>query len=356
MNPAFWGGRRVLVTGHTGFKGSWLCLLLHRMGARLTGYALPPPSAPSLYGLAGVESVIESHTADLRDPAAVSAIVQAAEPEVVLHLGAQALVRPSYVDPVGTFATNVLGTVHVLEAARRTPSVRAVVHVSSDKCYDNREWLWGYREIDALGGHDPYSASKAAAELAVGAYARSFAEGPAIGSGRAGNVIGGGDFATDRLLPDCARAFAAGEAVVVRNPRAVRPWQHVLEPLAGYLVLAERLWQKPRPPAGSGAWAYNFGPAASDVHPVSEVVERSVALWGGGARWLQDGRSQPHEAQELRLDSSRARHELGWQPRTDFATALAWTLEWYRDWARGADARAACERDLERFLARPVRS
>ncbi len=286
---------------------------------------------------------------DLRDREAVHERFAQRRPEIVFHLAAQSLVRRSYVAPVDTFAVNVLGTAHVLEAACRTESVRALVVVTTDKCYENREWCWGYREIDRLGGHDPYSASKACAELLTASWRRSFASEhrPAIATARAGNVIGGGDWARDRLLPDCVRAFAAGKPVTLRRPHAVRPWQHVLEPLAAYLLLAERLVESPE----QAADAWNFGPAAEDVRTVREVVERAAALWGKGAHWEidPDAASAPHEASALALDCAKARTRLGWRPRTDFATALASTIEWYRAHHEGACARALCERQIEAF-------
>ncbi len=344
----FWRGRRVLVTGHTGFKGSWLCLWLQSLGAELSGVALPPDRDRALYTMAGVGDGMRSYHCDIRDAAALARIVAEVEPECVLHLAAQALVRASYADPAGTYATNVMGTVHVLEAVRATPSVRAVVVVSSDKCYENREWLWGYRENDAMGGHDPYSSSKGCTELVCSAWAHSFfgaGSATRLASARAGNVIGGGDWARDRLLPDLVAAFASGEPVRLRYPQAVRPWQHVLEPLGGYLVLARHLLEG----AGVHGEGWNFGPAETDARPVAEVVERAARLWGEGAGWQLEPVAQPAEAGLLRLDCTRARTRLGWAPRLSLETALAWTIEWYRSWLAGGDVAALTRAQIRQY-------
>lgn len=349
----FWRGRRVLLTGHTGFKGAWLALWLAQMGARVTGFALAPPSAPSLHALACGGVLADDIIGDLRDAAAVDAAYARARPEVVLHLAAQALVRSSFADPVATYATNVMGTVHVLDAARRQGGVAALVVVTSDKAYENREWHWAYREDEAMGGHDPYSSSKGCAELVTAAFRRSyFAQdgATAVATARAGNVIGGGDWAADRVVPDCVRAFAAGEKVALRSPGATRPWQHVLEPLAGYLALAERLAT-----AGDGArfaQGWNFGPAEADAVPVGELVATLARFWGGDAGWELDARPQPHEAHCLKLDASKARALLGWRPALGLADALEWTVAWYRRQARGEDARALCLDQIARYRAR----
>lgn len=351
-------GRRVLVTGHTGFKGTWLALWLARLEARVCGLALPPAGEPSLFAAVGGEAIVERHVvADIRTLGPVRHAVDTVEPEVVFHLAAQSLVRASYRDPAGTFATNVSGTAHVLEAVRLAPSVRAVVVVTSDKCYENREWPWGYRENDRLGGHDPYAASKAGAELVVEAYRRSFFEGRAglgCASARAGNVIGGGDWAPDRLVPDCIRALAEGKRVPVRAPDAVRPWQHVLEPLQGYLLLGAHLLADP----GRYSSAWNFGPAGEDVATVRDVVAAVVAAWGEGS-WDDVGagdREAPHEARLLLLSSEKARHALGWRPRWDRDRAIAETVAWYRGWlACPADARRLCERQLDAYEASAAR-
>ena len=350
MNGAFWNGRAVLVTGHTGFKGSWLSLWLQQLGARVAGYALAPPTTPSLFDQARVGDGMASTIADLRDLPALTAAVRAAAPEVVFHLAAQSLVRASYDDPVGTYATNVMGTVHLLEAVRQVPSVKAVVIVTTDKCYENREWDWGYRENDRLGGRDPYSNSKACAELVTDAYRRSFFgdHRVAIASARAGNVIGGGDWAKDRIVPDAVRAFLDSKPLAIRNPAATRPWQHVLEPLAGYLQLAERLV------ADGAAFAegWNFGPSDELVLPVGELATKLAAAWGGGAAWVGAGEpGAPHEARLLRLDASRARGRLGWRPALSIDATLAWIVEWHQAVGRGDDARAVTLAQLARYAA-----
>lgn len=350
MNRDFWRGRRVLLTGHTGFKGSWTALWLHRLGATVSGFSLAPPSEKNLFDLGAVKDIVADVGGDVRDLAAVDRAVAAAKPEIVLHMAAQSLVRESYRAPVETYATNVMGSVHVLDAVRRASGVRAVVIVTSDKCYENREQIWGYRETDPMGGHDPYSNSKGCAELVVSAYRQSFfaSEGaPAIASVRAGNVIGGGDWANDRLVPDAMRAFSAGKRVVLRNPRATRPWQHVLEPIHGYLTLAEKLTTE------GARWAsgWNFGPKDDDARPVGEVVDTLAKIWGRGAGWDLETGSQPHEAHSLRLDCSRANVELGWRGRLDLDTALRWVVEWYDGHLRGEAARTLTERDIARYEA-----
>jgi CDP-glucose 4,6-dehydratase len=347
-----WRDRRVLVTGHTGFKGAWLSLWLTRLGARVTGFALPPESAPNLFTLARLDGAIDSRVGDVRDRAAVDAVMIDARPEVVFHLAAQALVRRSYADPVGTYAANVMGTAHVLDAGRRVDGLRAMVIVTSDKCYENREWCWPYREDDPMGGHDPYSSSKGCAELVTAAWRRSFFEDEramrvGVGSARAGNVIGGGDWAEDRLVPDCMRAFAAGAPVVIRRPHAVRPWQHVLDPLAGYLALGGRLIDDPR--AFGEAW--NLGPSVDDARPVAWVVDRLGRFWGDGARWQQDGGDHPHEAGLLQVDASKARARLGWTPRLPLEEGLRWTVDWYRRFEAGEDAARLTLEQIERFEA-----
>jgi CDP-glucose 4,6-dehydratase len=347
VNPDFWAGKRVFLTGHTGFKGSWLSLWLQSMGAEVTGFALAPPTRPSLFDVARVADAMTSIIGDIRDAAVLQDALITADPEIVVHMAAQPLVRTSYDDPVGTFATNVMGTVHLLEAVRRAPSVRGCVVVTTDKCYENREWAWGYREDEAMGGYDPYSNSKGCAELVVSAYRRSFlaAQGIALASGRAGNVIGGGDWATDRLVPDILRAVEDGAPVMIRNPLAIRPWQHVLEPLSGYLVLAEALYHD----SANAADAWNFGPRDDDARPVQWIVERMCEAWGEGATWTRDESVQPHEAHYLKLDISKARAGLHWQPRWTLAETLDSIVAWHRAWLAGADMHDYCQGELARF-------
>jgi len=350
-DPGFWRGKRVFLTGHTGFKGAWLTMWLHRLGADVTGFALPA-GEPSLYADAGIGRLARSVIGDIRDRQALQAALRAAEPQVVLHLAAQALVRPSYQQPVETFATNVMGTVHLLEAACAVPDVRAVVVVTTDKVYENREWAWAYRETDALGGHDPYSASKACAEVVTSAWRRSFLGAHSgrptvnLATARAGNVIGGGDWSADRLVPDCIRAFSVGQSVAIRNPASTRPWQHVLEPLCGYLLLAERLH------AGESDFpdAFNFGPALDDVLPVTKVVAGLARAWGEDASWHVTAGDHPHEAGFLAVDPALARARLGWRPRQRLAGALEWTGRWYRHHAAGQDAAALIDADIQQYM------
>lgn len=333
-----WAGRRVLVTGHTGFKGSWLCLWLRQMGAEVTGFALPAPTEPSLFESARISELVHHIEGDVRDAAALLRAVEDSAAEVIFHLAAQPLVRLSYREPVETYATNVMGTVHLLDAARRVPGVKAIVCVTSDKCYANREWVWPYRESDPMGGHDPYSSSKGCAELVAAAWRNSFfAEGgPALATVRAGNVIGGGDWADDRLVPDLVRAFERGIAPTIRSPHAVRPWQHVLEALGGYLAIAERLLGGER----RFADAWNFGPSDEDARPVSWIVERMRAAWGGAADPVADAGPRPHEAGLLRLDCSKARAALGWRPVLTLEQALDWIVDWHKAVGTNGDARA----------------
>ncbi len=337
-DPAFWHARRVFLTGHTGFKGGWLGLWLADMGAEVHGYALTAPTEPNFFTVAGVQARLASHTlADIRDFDALARAMQAARPDIVLHLAAQPLVRHSYVEPVETYAVNVMGTVNLLEAVRQTPSVKAVLNITTDKCYENREWVWPYRENEAMGGADPYSSSKACSELVTAAWRASFldAAGIRVASARAGNVIGGGDWAADRLIPDFLRALDAGRTLRIRSPRATRPWQHVLEPLAGYLLLAERLHEQGR----DFAEAWNFGPEDGDARAVGWIVEH-LCQRVPGAAWECDSAPQPHEANMLKLDSSKAKTRLGWQPRWNLETALDKTLEWHQAWHAGEDMAA----------------
>lgn len=335
-----WRGRRVFLTGHTGFKGGWLALWLVKLGAEVRGYALDPATEPNLFTAAAVGSAVEDVRGDILDYAKLLASMKEFAPEVVFHLAAQPLVRRSYADPLGTYATNVMGTAHVLEAVRGTPSVRAVVCVTTDKCYENREWVWPYRETDQLGGHDPYSSSKACAEIVSAAYRRSFFSMESrtehtvgVATARAGNVIGGGDWSEDRLIPDLIRGFQSAKAVLIRRPKAIRPWQHVLEPAHGYILLAERLL------AGEMqfASAFNFGPGDEDAWPVERIADRMATSWGDGARWIRDADPGVHEAGILRLDASRARQELGWRPQLAIETALDWSVGWYRAFEQGRD-------------------
>jgi CDP-glucose 4,6-dehydratase len=330
---SFWKGKKVFLTGHTGFKGGWLALWLTDMGADVYGYALAPPTSPSFFDVCNLAARLKANTfADLRDADALSNAMQAAQPDIVLHLAAQPLVRYSYVAPVETYAVNVMGTVNMLEAVRKTPSVKVVLNITTDKCYENREWVWPYRENEAMGGYDPYSSSKACSELVTSAYRQSFlaAAGIHLASARAGNVIGGGDWAADRLIPDFLRAMDKEQAIVIRSPNAVRPWQHVLEPLSGYLMLAEKLY-------GEGhlfAEGWNFGPDESDARPVQWIVEKLCSQVPGSS-WKCDLAPQPHEANLLRLDSSKAKAKLGWHPRWRLDTALENTLAWHQAWVRG---------------------
>jgi CDP-glucose 4,6-dehydratase len=335
--------RKIFITGHTGFKGSWLSLWLHSMGAEVTGYSLAPPTEPNLFQICRIDDLINSRTGDIRDLNSLQKALQESSPEIVIHLAAQAIVRESYSNPVETFSTNIMGTVNLLEAVRLVPGIKAVVIVTTDKCYENREWVWGYREDDILGGFDPYSSSKACAELVSSAYRRSFFQSvpnsnPAaaknIATARAGNVLGGGDWGRDRLIPDCIRALAAGEKIIIRNPSAVRPWQHVLEPLGGYLLLASRL-------AGGGASyseAWNFGPDDESARPVNWILDY-VAGKVPGFGWKLDDSANPHEANFLKLDSTKARSRLGWRPRWGIEKALDRTIEWYKAWLNGGSMR-----------------
>lgn len=343
MKADFWRGKRVFLTGHTGFKGSWLSLWLQVLGAELTGFALPPNTSPNLFSLARLGDGMRSIEGDIREFAVLCDALCAAQPEIVIHMAAQPLVRESYRRPMETYSTNVMGTVHLLEAVRASAGVRAVVNVTTDKCYHNREWFWPYREEEPMGGHDPYSSSKACSELVTAAYRSSYFTSvhgantpPGLASARAGNVIGGGDWSDDRLIPDILRAFASGTVVRIRNPNATRPWQHVLEPLSGYLKLAQQLYDAP----DQYAQPWNFGPSEEGARPVRWIVERMVDLWGPTASWQLDGSDHPHEASMLKLDISKARNRLDWHPRLDLAKALAMTVDWERRRLSGEDVRA----------------
>lgn len=355
-DPAFWRGRRVLVTGHSGFKGSWLSLWLVRLGAVPLGLSLPAQNEAESERLVFLADVMPGSACDIRDAGATQAALEQFAPEIVLHLAAQPLVRLSYRDPRLTFETNVMGTLNLLEAVRAQPSVRSVVIATTDKCYENREWPWPYREIDPLGGHDPYSASKACTEILAASWRASFAVSPerpiAIATARAGNVIGGGDWAQDRLVPDAVRAFCSGETLAVRNPAATRPWQHVLDALCGYLLLAERLHAD----GNRFAEAWNFGPDSSAERPVSEVMEVLTPFWGEDASWQAHHASGPHEASRLALDSSKARQRLGWRPRLDFEAAIALTAHWYRRHRLRTSAAELIAADIESYESGAFRS
>ena len=351
-NAEFWKGKKVLITGHTGFKGTWLSLWLHQLGARITGYALSPPTKPSLFELTRLPELVDSRIDDVRNAEALTACIHETQPEIVMHLAAQPLVRDSYRIPAETYAVNVMGTVHLLEAIRGCPSVKAVINVTTDKCYENREWVWGYRENEPMGGSDPYSSSKACSELVTAAYRQSFfnpdryaEHGVAVASARAGNVIGGGDWAKDRLIPDCIRALLAGEPVKIRYPDAIRPWQHVLDPLHGYLLLARRLCEE----GVVFAEGWNFGPADGVSRPVEWVVRRTCEIWGNGARYEIEKSDHPHETNYLKLDSSKARSRLGWNSRLDLDTALTWSIEFYSARQHGADARNLALEQILRY-------
>lgn len=351
MNVAFWRGKRVFLTGHTGFKGSWLSLLLQYMGAEIIGFAMEAPSDPSLFEVAKVGESMTSLHGDIRQLDALSAAIVQYQPEIVIHMAAQSLVRLSYSVPVDTYATNVMGSVNLLEAVRHCPSVHAVVMVTSDKCYENREWPWGYRENEAMGGYDPYSNSKGCSELVTAAYRQSFysAGGHAarVASARAGNVIGGGDWALDRLIPDMVRATQQGKPVLVRNPEAIRPWQHVLEPLSGYLTLAEKLYD-----GGTGLCeGWNFGPRDDDAKPVRWIAERFTKLWGSDAIWVQDKDNHPHEAHYLKLDCSKASGSLGWTPRWALEQALHHIVNWHRAHQQGEDMRSITLNQIDSYIA-----
>lgn len=352
VTPSFWQGKRVFLTGHTGFKGSWLSLWLQQLGAEITGFSLLPPTDPSLFALAHVEQGMTSIIGDIRDSVSLLSAMRDAAPEIVIHMAAQSLVRLSYVEPVETYSTNVMGTVNVLEAVRQIKSVRAVVNVTSDKCYENKEWLWGYREDEAMGGFDPYSSSKGCAELITKAYQNSFFHATkydqhqvALASARAGNVIGGGDWAHNRLVPDIITAFENQQAVQIRNPDSIRPWQHVLEPLRGYLVLAERLYVE-----GSifaGGW--NFGPYSEDVQAVEWIVQQLAQKWSDGASWQIDRNAHPHEATYLKLDISKAEKHLNWRPVLRLDQTLDLIVEWAREKQKGTNLRALTQEQIRNY-------
>jgi len=346
INPVFWKSKKVLITGHTGFKGSWLALWLQNLGANVTGYSLQPPTNPNLFEIAHVADKMNSIIGDVRDLKHLISCFAENRAEIIIHMAAQSLVRASYDNPVETYSTNVMGTVNVLEAVRHTDSVKVVIIVTSDKCYENQEWLWGYRENEPMGGHDPYSNSKGCAELVTSAYRNSYFDVErGVASTRAGNVIGGGDWALDRLIPDIVNAFMEKRPVMIRHPNAIRPWQHVLEPLHGYLMLAERLWENG--PTFAEGW--NFGPNEQDAKPVSYVVERLAQLWGDDAYWKTDDSPHPHEANYLKLDCSKAKNRLKWQPKLPLETGLKWVIEWYHSYYQNEDMRSVTENQINRY-------
>jgi len=352
MNRSFWKNRRVFLTGHTGFKGSWLSLWLHLLEANVTGYALDPPTQPNLFQQAHVATSVRSIRGDIRDYASLQSALHESGPEIILHLAAQSVVRRSYEDPIETYSSNVMGTVHLFEAVRQLKLPCTIVNVTSDKCYANQEWIWGYRENEPMGGYDPYSNSKGCAELVTTAYQQSFfppaqikQHQVALGSARAGNAVGGGDWTSDQLIPDLMRSFLAGKACLIRNPEAYRPWQFVLEPLRGYLMLAEKLTADPA--SFSSGW--NFGPADSDAKPVAWIANGLVQAWGQGAAWIQDTASHPHEAHALKLDASKAATYLGWHPVLPLKSALEWIVEWYRVYEGGGDLRKITQQQIERY-------
>lgn len=348
VNESFWQNKKVFLTGHTGFKGSWLSLWLQMLGAKVYGYSLEAPTEPNLFTCAGIVSGMESMIADIGDFKRLEAAIQGFAPDIVIHMAAQSLVRESYDNPMETYATNVMGTVNLLEAIRKTPSVSAAIIVTSDKCYENKEWCWGYRENDRLSGHDPYSNSKACAEMVVSAYFSSFFSSDVrkigLATVRAGNVIGGGDWAADRLVPDLIRAFSNSKKAVIRNPSAIRPWQHVLEPLSGYLMLAEQLMETP---GLSGAW--NFGPGYDDTKSVGEIVSVLSTVWGGDVESTIDSGSHPHEANLLKLDCNKAHSLLGWSPRLNLDAALEMTASWYKAYFQNSDMHQITRHQISQF-------
>lgn len=358
MDKDFWQGKRVLLTGHTGFKGSWLALWLHALGAEVIGYALPPSTSPNLFTLANIENLITHIVGDVRDYQSLHATIKKYQPNIIFHLAAQSLVRYSYQEPVETYATNVMGTVNLLEAVRHTDGVKAVINITSDKCYENKEWYWGYRENDRLGGYDPYSNSKACAELVTEAYRNSFFKTThniysqvKLASVRAGNVIGGGDWALDRLIPDIMRAYLNKQTLIIRNPEAIRPWQHVLEPLSGYLLLAENLYNSNL--AFSEAW--NFGPDQHDVKTVAWILKHMSHLLNNEINWQIETTEQPHEARYLSLDCAKAKQNLGWHPRWYLARGLQETANWYIAYKEQQNMYKYTRDQIERFMLEPIK-
>lgn len=347
IDSEFWKGKCVFITGHTGFKGSWISLWMQSMGVNLHGLSQNPPTTPSLFDVANVGDEMVSTIGDIRDYDTVYKAINACKPDIVIHMAAQSLVRYSYQEPVETYAVNVMGTVNVLEAIRQVGTVKAVVNVTTDKCYENKEWIWGYRENESMGGYDPYSSSKGCSELVTSAYRQSYFQqsGVSLASVRAGNVIGGGDWSTDRLIPDILRSFEKSQPVIIRNPNATRPWQHVLEPLSGYLVLAQHLYIDGQ----SYAEGWNFGPCEEDVQPVQWIVQRMVELWKCNASWKLDMEKHPHEAGYLKLDISKAKAKLEWQPHWSLPIALENIVDWHNAWLEKADMKAVCIQQIEKY-------
>lgn len=355
IDKSFWQEKRVFITGHTGFKGAWLCLWLHSLGANVTGYALQPPTSPNLFDICRLDKLVESIRGDVRNEADLQHALYKTKPEIVVHMAAQPLVRESYVRPSVTYATNVMGTVNLLEAVRSCASVRVVVNVTTDKCYENREWVWGYRENEPLGGYDPYSSSKACSELVTASYRNSFfspkdykKHNVAIATARAGNVIGGGDWAKDRLIPDCINSLLENQTIAIRNPQAIRPWQHVLEPLGGYLLLAQKLYQE----GTSFGESWNFGPCDSEAKSVEWMVKTLCEQWGSHAFYEIDTCQQLHEANYLKLDCSKANIRLGWLPKWDAKTALSKVVEWYKLYQQEQDMRNLCLHQIQSYGSR----
>lgn len=348
IDQSFWKNKRVFLTGHTGFKGSWLSLWLSKMDAEVKGYALAPESMPSLFIEARIEEKIESDIGDIRDLDTLKTSMREFNPDIVIHMAAQPLVRLSYKQPIETYETNVMGTVKVLEAARNCPNLKSIVSVTTDKCYENKEWIWGYRENEAMGGYDPYSSSKGCAELVTSAYRRSFMQERGIGlaTARAGNVIGGGDWSEDRLIPDILRAFEHNQSVVVRNPKSTRPWQHVLEPLSGYLTLAQKLYESPQ----DYAEGWNFGPKEEDTKPVGWILDTMVKIWQGNASWQLDKKVHPHEAGFLTLDISKAKSRLLWQPTWCLDGTLTKIVQWHQAWMNKKDMQELCLKEINDYI------
>tara|TARA_B110000003_G_scaffold276558_1_gene323874 strand:- start:11437 stop:12495 length:1059 start_codon:yes stop_codon:yes gene_type:complete len=348
LNTNFWKDKKVFITGHSGFKGSWMCLWLESMGADIAGYSLEPSSSPNLFSESDVGRNINNTFADIRDLSTLTNAISSFKPEIVIHMAAQPLVRKSYEDPIETFSTNIMGTVNLLDVIRHMDGVKAVVNVTTDKCYENKEWLWAYRENEPMGGHDPYSSSKACSELVTRAFTKSYYSSltTALASARAGNVVGGGDWSNDRLIPDILLAFQEHRPVVIRNPKSTRPWQHVLEPIHGYLLLAEKLYNDGQ--QFSSAW--NFGPKDEDSKSVEWILDEMVSRWGDEAEWVNDTNDNPHEANYLKLDISKASIKLGWEPKWDLHKTLSHIVSWHKDWLSGVPARELCIDQINEFI------